>query len=150
MLYSSPDTPRHAPIVTDRHKDAGGWIGRLGMPKTLPQWLSEDDLDYYVREFSRAGFRGRVNYYRNCDRNHELMESVDPVVKIPALFIVGDQDPVFAGMGREQLEQRMQPGSSCLSSGPVAEQRSTKHAANHTAVHATHIQYPRPGHHHTS
>ncbi len=37
------------------------------------------------------------------------MENVDPVVKIPALFIVGDQDPVIAGMGREQLEQRMQP-----------------------------------------
>ncbi len=109
MLYGSPDTPRHPPVITDQHKDAGGWIGRWGMPKTLPQWLSEEDLEYYVGEFSRAGFRGGVNYYRNFDRNHELMEKVDPVVRIPALFIVGDKDLVIAGMDREQLEQRMRP-----------------------------------------
>jgi pimeloyl-ACP methyl ester carboxylesterase len=93
MLFSSPDTPRHAPVITDQHKDAGGWIGRWGMPKALPQWLSDEDLEYYVGEFSRAGFRGGLNYYRNFDRNHELMENVDPVVKI-------------AG--------RMQPGPACL------------------------------------
>ena len=109
MLYCSPDTPRHAPIVTDQHKDAGGWIGRWGMPKTLPQWLSEEDLEYYIGEFNRTGFRGGVNYYRNFDRNYELMENVDPVVKIPALFVVGDQDPVIVGMDRQQLEKRMRP-----------------------------------------
>ena len=109
MLYSSPDTARHPPVITDQHKDAGGWIGRWGRPKTLPQWLSEEDLEYYVGEFKRAGFRGGVNYYRNFDRNHELMENVDPVVKIPALFIVGGEDLVIAGMDREQLEQRMRP-----------------------------------------
>jgi len=109
MLYSSPATPRPPPVITDQHKDAGGWIGRWGIPKALPQWLSEDDLDYYVGEFTRAGFRGGVNYYRNFDRNHELMENIDPVVKIPALFIVGDLDLVIAGMDREHLEQRMRP-----------------------------------------
>jgi pimeloyl-ACP methyl ester carboxylesterase len=109
MLYSSPDTPRHTPDITDQHKDAGGWIGRLGRPKTLPSWLSEEDLNYYIGEFSRAGFRGGVNYYRNFDGNHALMENVDPVVKIPALFIVGDKDLVIAGMNRELLEQRMRP-----------------------------------------
>ena len=37
------------------------------------------------------------------------MDKVDPVVKIPALFIVGEKDLVIAGMDREQLEQRMRP-----------------------------------------
>jgi pimeloyl-ACP methyl ester carboxylesterase len=109
MLYSSPDTARHPPSITDQHKDAGGWIGRWGMPKVLPPWLNEDDLKHYIGEFSRAGFRGGINYYRNFDRNYALMENIDPVVEIPALFIVGDKDLVIAGMDFELLEQRMRP-----------------------------------------
>ena len=34
-------------------------------PPTLPPWLSEADLDYYAQEFSRTGFRGGLNWYRN-------------------------------------------------------------------------------------
>ena len=43
----------------------------LGKPKALPGWLKQEDLDYLVAEFSEAGFRGGVNYYRNMDRNWE-------------------------------------------------------------------------------
>ena len=41
-------------------------------PPTLPPWLSEADLDYYAQEFSRTGFRGGLNWYRNLRRNWEL------------------------------------------------------------------------------
>ena len=109
MLYTSPDTPRHPPLNTDQHKNAGGWIGRLGAPKVLPHWLSDQDLEYYVNEFARTGFRGGLNYYRNIDRNHELMAAVNPVIKVPALFIAGEKDVVIAGLDREQLESRMRP-----------------------------------------
>ena len=34
-------------------------------------WLTQADLDYYVREFTGAGFRGGINYYRNFHRNWE-------------------------------------------------------------------------------
>jgi len=39
----------------------------------LPSWLSEADLDIYAGKFARSGFRGPLNYYRNVDRNWELM-----------------------------------------------------------------------------
>jgi len=109
MLYSSPDSARHPAVIMDQHKDAGGWIGRWGRPKTLPSWLNEEDLNYYIGEFSRAGFRGGLNYYRNFENNHSLMEKVDPLVAVPALFIVGDKDLVIAGMDCAMLEHRMQP-----------------------------------------
>ena len=51
---------------------AGGWTGRLAEPAALPDWLAADDLDYYVEQFERSGFRGPINYYRNFDRNWEL------------------------------------------------------------------------------
>jgi pimeloyl-ACP methyl ester carboxylesterase len=81
----------------------------MGAPKALPDWLSDQDLEYYVNEFTRTGFGGGLNYYRNFDRNHELMSAVNPVLKVPALFIVGEKDVVIAGLDRDQLESRMRP-----------------------------------------
>jgi pimeloyl-ACP methyl ester carboxylesterase len=102
-LYLSPDSPREAPVIADRHHSAGGWIGRLGAPKGLPSWLSADDLAYVVDQFSRSGFRGGVNYYRNLHRNWEITADLDPVVRVPTLFIAGEKDMVIHGASKEQL-----------------------------------------------
>jgi pimeloyl-ACP methyl ester carboxylesterase len=109
MLYTSPDTPRDPPAIASPLASAGGLIGRWGRPRELPAWLTPQDLDYYVGEFRRAGFRGGLNYYRNFDRNWALMESQDQVVKVPALFVAGSRDLVVAGLGREEVERRMRP-----------------------------------------
>jgi len=42
------------------------------VPKNLPPWLNEADLDFFTGEFKRTGFRGALNWYRNIDRNWEL------------------------------------------------------------------------------
>ncbi len=42
-------------------------------PPTLPAWLTEHDVDFYAAEFPRTGFRGALNWYRNIDRNWELL-----------------------------------------------------------------------------
>jgi hypothetical protein len=34
-------------------------------PDTLPSWLTEDDLAYFVSKFEKTGFTGALNYYRN-------------------------------------------------------------------------------------
>lgn len=109
MLFASPDTPRQPPRISDPSKNAGGWIGRWGKPIGLPGWLSEADLDYYIGEFRRSGFRGGLNYYRNFDRNWELTAGLDQVVHIPALFIAGDRDLAIAHIGRSELAERMGP-----------------------------------------
>jgi epoxide hydrolase A/B len=97
-LYLSPDSPREAPEVTDPKRSAGGWIPRLGKPKGLPDWLSEEELDYYVNEFTRAGFRGGINYYRNFGRNWETTpELADAKITQPVLFIAGEKDIVISG-----------------------------------------------------
>ena len=70
------------------------------VPVPLPSWLSADDLDIYGGEFARSGFRGPLNYYRNIDRNWELMAAFEGVkVIVPTLFIAGDHDLVIAFPG---------------------------------------------------
>lgn len=65
-------------------------------PGPLPPWLSEADVDYYVAEFERTGFRGGLNRYRNMDRDWaELAQLQGARVQQPALFIAGENDPVL-------------------------------------------------------
>ncbi|XP_022752421.1 uncharacterized protein LOC111301196 [Durio zibethinus] len=66
-------------------------------PIKLPSWLSEEEVDYYVAKFDKnGGFTGGINYYRNFDRNWELLAPwVGCEIKVPAKFIVGDQDLVY-------------------------------------------------------
>ena len=78
----------------------GGLLQGPGAPATLPAWLSEADIDFYAGEFRRSGFRGPLNYYRNIDRNWELLAAfADIKVTVPALYIAGDHDMVLAAPG---------------------------------------------------
>jgi epoxide hydrolase A/B len=68
-------------------------------PERLPAWLTEADLDFYVGEFTRTGFRGGLSWYRALDRTWELMAPWQGAkVAVPALFVAGDRDLVISMM----------------------------------------------------
>lgn len=113
-LYASPDTPRMDPEITDPKRSAGGFIGRIGAPQEMPGWITQEELDYYINEFKRSGFRGGVNYYRNFDANWHLTDGVDPVLKIPSAFIAGAADMVIGGADEAGLRAMMDPQMSDL------------------------------------
>jgi pimeloyl-ACP methyl ester carboxylesterase len=76
--------------------DGRGFVERLPKPDALPGWLSQAELDHYVEEFTRTGFTGGINWYRNLDRNWELTPQLEgATVTVPSLFIGGTQDPVL-------------------------------------------------------
>ncbi|KAL1194002.1 hypothetical protein V5N11_008762 [Cardamine amara subsp. amara] len=65
-------------------------------PVSLPSWLTDYDVKYYVSKYEKNGFTGPVNYYRNMDRTWELMGSLSNAqVKVPVKFIIGDQDLTY-------------------------------------------------------
>ncbi len=107
-LYCSPNTLRAEKENKNKNKNSGGWIKRLGDPLELPSWLSQDELDYFVDEYKHAGFEGGINYYRNFDKNWELMKPyADINLSIPTLFIAGEKDNVIRNATREQLLKSM-------------------------------------------
>ena len=71
----------------------------------LPAWLTAEDVNTYVEAFTRSGFRGGLNWYRNIDYNWVLTAAFDGMkIEQPALFVAGDRDVVPFG---EEAEQRM-------------------------------------------
>jgi pimeloyl-ACP methyl ester carboxylesterase len=66
------------------------------LPETLPDWLTEQDLDVFTGEFERTGFRGGLNWYRNIDRMWELTPFLSGAkLHQPLLFVAGEVDPMI-------------------------------------------------------
>lgn len=88
-----PESKRWKPIVPD----GSTFLESLADTETLPAWLSQHDLDAYAESYRRSGFRGGLNWYRNVDRNTELLAPFDGArIAVPALFIGGKRDAVVA------------------------------------------------------
>ncbi|HEY7653154.1 MAG TPA: alpha/beta hydrolase [Methylomirabilota bacterium] len=82
----------------------GGFLSHTTSPASLPRWLTEADIEFYAAEFSRTGFRGGLNWYRNIDRNWELLAPFAGArVTVPALYVAGDRDLVVTFPGMDQL-----------------------------------------------
>jgi len=109
LFWGSGDAPRRAaPAVgagdVGMVPRDGGFLSGRDAPATLPTWLTEADIDFYASEFTRTGFRGGLNWYRNIDRNWELLAAwAGARVTVPALYIAGDHDLVLAFRGMDKL-----------------------------------------------
>jgi len=91
----------------DRPRSAGvgglppGMMPRQGGfmtdPPALPPWITQADIDVYVKEYRRSGFRGPLAWWRNIDRGWELMAPfAGAAVTVPALYMAGTRDFVAA------------------------------------------------------
>ncbi|TDD83417.1 alpha/beta hydrolase [Actinomadura darangshiensis] len=89
-----------------------GYLDVLPEAPPLPwPWLSEDEFAYYVSEFQRTGFTGGLNWYRANDHVwKEKQARPDEPVTVPALFVVGDRDPVREMMGADDSMAGLVPG----------------------------------------
>ena len=82
----------------------GGMMANWATPTSLPPWLTETDVEVYVSQFERTGYRGGLNWYRNMDRNWQLLAPFAGLkIVVPALLIAGERDLVLAFRGMDQV-----------------------------------------------
>jgi pimeloyl-ACP methyl ester carboxylesterase len=104
ILYSASGDAPSAVSPVGMVPRQGGLLARMINPATLPAWLTEADVDFYTGEFARTGFAGGLNWYRNIDRNWELLAPFAGArVLVPALYIAGDRDLVVSFPGMDRL-----------------------------------------------
>ncbi len=75
------------------------------LPQAPPHpwsWMTNQEFEVFVSEFSRTGFTGGLNWYRALDLNWELTEQfAGATVDVPAFFMYGERDcdmEGFSGM----------------------------------------------------
>ena len=110
LSWGSGDAParsaadRPADTLPGMVRRGEGWLRGMIDPESLPAWLTEADVEFYAAEFARSGFRGGLNWYRNIDRNWELLAPIAGArVTVPALYVAGDRDLVVRFPGMDQL-----------------------------------------------
>uniref|UniRef100_A0A4W2DBT6 Epoxide hydrolase 2 n=1 Tax=Bos indicus x Bos taurus TaxID=30522 RepID=A0A4W2DBT6_BOBOX len=58
-------------ITVSRTCEMGGLLVNTPEEPTLSKMVTEEDIQFYVQEFKKSGFRGPLNWYRNMDKNWE-------------------------------------------------------------------------------
>jgi pimeloyl-ACP methyl ester carboxylesterase len=92
--------------MTSRVVWTADWAAEEAAPEPPPAWLDEEDLAFYVESFERTGFTGGLNYYRNIDRNWELLEPyAGRRITQPSMFLTGEADGVRRFMPGDGLEE---------------------------------------------
>jgi pimeloyl-ACP methyl ester carboxylesterase len=95
-IMASTDPSDRAAAARMHAPGPQGFIDRIPEPGGLPPWISDSEFDHYVEEFTRTGFTGPLNWYRNLDRNWELTASLPTAtITVPALFVGGSADPAL-------------------------------------------------------
>jgi epoxide hydrolase A/B len=99
-----------------------GFLDGLEVLDPLPAWLTERDLDHWTAEFSRTGFAGGLNWYRNVNQNWELLAPwTGATVNAPALYVVGDRDDVYQVPGITEFVQGLKRSVPNLTKTVVLE-----------------------------
>jgi pimeloyl-ACP methyl ester carboxylesterase len=95
IYYWASGEAMRAGLRLDKPADARLLDG-LPDPEPFPAWLTPTDLDYFVGEFKRSGFRGPLNRYRTSKLDFAQQAAVaDKRIEQPAAFIAGSLDPVL-------------------------------------------------------
>ncbi|GAA0462439.1 alpha/beta hydrolase [Streptomyces olivaceiscleroticus] len=78
-----------------------------GPDPELPSWLTPEDIDTFARDYAHHGdraFTGPLNWYRNIERNNELLAVFrGRGIDVPALYVTGDRDMVTSLHGIDRL-----------------------------------------------
>ena len=92
-LAASGDAPKGAGFALVPPE---GLLANAPRPAVQPDWLPQAELAAMAADFRRAGFRGGLNWYRNMDRNRDLLSAWRGLpIRQPSLFVAGTKDAVI-------------------------------------------------------
>lgn len=66
--------------------------------------LSDAELDVFVEAFTASGFTKPINWYRNWSRNWQALEGLDPIVRLPTLFMGAEDDVIISPQHIEAMK----------------------------------------------
>ncbi|MEQ1752825.1 MAG: alpha/beta hydrolase [Micropepsaceae bacterium] len=82
-----PAEERNLSMINRLQADETTWPG-------LPLH-SDEEHDFFQKTFTRTGFTGGINWYRNFTRNWQQMEGITQRVDCPALMVMAENDIVL-------------------------------------------------------
>ncbi|MEQ8748900.1 MAG: alpha/beta hydrolase, partial [Amphiplicatus sp.] len=104
IMFQKPAPRERWAALLPRVFDLKGRFEHGGEPPDDQLILSHEDLAVYVQAYKRSGYHGGINLYRNIDRNWEMMEGRDQIVRAPSLWVGADLDMFLPVEAADDLE----------------------------------------------
>jgi pimeloyl-ACP methyl ester carboxylesterase len=92
-----PPEQRNLAFAQALKTDESLWPGQMLM--------SKEELDFFIDTFTRTGFTGGINWYRNFTRNWEESAGQAEHVGVPSLMIMAEDDVVLSPAMAEGMEK---------------------------------------------
>jgi non-specific protein-tyrosine kinase len=67
--------------------------------------LSAEEKKVFVDTYSKTGFTGGINWYRNMTRNWQRSADLDHTVRVPSLMIMAENDAVLPPSSADGMEK---------------------------------------------
>ncbi len=67
--------------------------------------LAPEEMKVFVDTFTRTGFTGGINWYRNMSRNWARSAELDHIVRVPSLMIMAENDRVLPPSACDGMEK---------------------------------------------
>ncbi len=67
--------------------------------------LSPEEKKVFVDTFTKSGFTGGINWYRNMSRNWQRSADIDHTVRVPSLMIMAENDHVLPPSSADGMEK---------------------------------------------
>ncbi|XP_057580088.1 bifunctional epoxide hydrolase 2 [Hippopotamus amphibius kiboko] len=83
-------------LAVNRVCEMGGLFVKTPEEPSLSKMVTEEDIQFYVQQFRKSGFRGPLNWYRNMERNWQWgCKASGRKILIPALMVTAEKDFVL-------------------------------------------------------
>eukprot|EP00069_Balaena_mysticetus_P015478 bmy_22531T0 len=83
----------------------GGLFVSTPEEPSLSKMVTEEDIQFYVQQFKKSGFRGPLNWYRNMERNWQWgCKGLGRKILILALMVTAEKDFVLVPEMSKHME----------------------------------------------
>uniref|UniRef100_A0A8D2AS46 Bifunctional epoxide hydrolase 2 n=1 Tax=Sciurus vulgaris TaxID=55149 RepID=A0A8D2AS46_SCIVU len=87
-------------------REMGGLLVNTPEDPSLSKMVTEEEIQFYVQQFKKSGFRGPLNWYRNMERNWQWgCRASGRKILIPALMVTAEKDVVLTPQMTKHMEE---------------------------------------------
>uniref|UniRef100_A0A5F9CEU2 Bifunctional epoxide hydrolase 2 n=1 Tax=Oryctolagus cuniculus TaxID=9986 RepID=A0A5F9CEU2_RABIT len=93
-------------LTVHKVREMGGLFVKTPANPSLSRIVTEEEIQFYVQQFKKSGFRGPLNWYRNIERNWQWgCKGAGRKILIPALMVTAEKDPVLVPQMSKHMEE---------------------------------------------
>ncbi|XP_005355606.1 bifunctional epoxide hydrolase 2 [Microtus ochrogaster] len=105
-------------LAVHKATEMGGLLVNTPENPSLSKITTEEEIEFYVQQFKKTGFRGPLNWYRNTERNWKWgCKGVGRKILVPALMVTAEKDIVL----RPQMSKNMENWIPNLKRGHIED-----------------------------